>query len=149
MEKITDVDSKKINLKPKSYSENKGIWSLMHFNDLRNDFVNSLDFLMREETSSMQYEYDLHQVSLNNCQAYTELTYLISQLSLIALKKEKYSDNCNYEQFANDYYIKRKKLYLSASTVNRNRKVISEYIQDELNEHSEEYVHLVNYMKNV
>ena len=46
MEKITDVDSKKINLKPKSYSENKGIWSLMHFNDLKNDFVNSLDFLM-------------------------------------------------------------------------------------------------------
>ncbi|WP_370845747.1 hypothetical protein [Eubacterium sp.] len=44
MEKITDVDSKKINLKPKSYSENKGIWSLMHFNDLKNDFVNSFRF---------------------------------------------------------------------------------------------------------
>jgi hypothetical protein len=152
MDKIRLVDQKKIKLKPKCYDESRAIFSLSHFNDLKNDFVESFFELLKNNDSADNTicDYDILQTSRNNCEAYKELVYLISQLSLIDTMKERYANTCDYEELAIREYINKSSTQPYPTTsLKRHLRVVAVFIEEQLDRYPELYKHLDRYMRNI
>ena len=156
MKTARQIDSTKLNLRPKCYDDSRAIWLLKHFSALRDDFVESFREYQRisKKEKLDTADYDLLKIFYLNCEAFKELVYLISQLSLIDVNKESYAGICDYEEFALNIYQndKKKKRKLTskyaASSLGRYRRTIACFIETNLNEHPNTYKHLEKYMRN-
>lgn len=151
MDKIRQVDSKKIKMKPKSYEEGRAIWTLMHFNELRDDFVDSFNELMNQNKTKKDIISDssITTVSRTNCDAFKELVYLISQLELIDTMKQGYSNTCDYVELTVNKFIKNSKVSSYPSTsLRRHIKVIATFMEEQMDMYPELYKHLDWYMRN-
>ena len=161
MKRIRDITAKDIILKPKVYDDCPIIWTLTHFDKLKNDFNDCFTELVSVPQSKGNDE--CVEVARGLCEAMNEFAYLIGCLKIMSVDKYSYRKGCDYEALITSVYLAKDEKELahkvgrtsettshySYTTKNRDIRYAVYYLSTVYENNPEQFKHLRKYMKNI